>query len=154
MDFYFVRHGDAKPDYEDPKRPLSDRGRKQVEEVARALAAKKVGTCKILHSGKLRAKQTAEIIAQTLSLQACVRETQGLSPDDDPLVIKAELELSERRLMIVGHLPHLGRLTAMLLAGDPDKQTVEFPPAGVACLSREENRWKLKWTLSPQAEQS
>lgn len=149
-----VRHGDARPEYEDPKRPLSDRGRREVEEVAQALAGKEVRASKVFHSGKLRAKQTAEILAQALSLQADVREVRGLSPEDDPLLIKAELEVSGEPLIIVGHLPHLDRLASILIAGDPEKHIVEFPPAGVACLVREEGGWKLKWTLAPQRQQS
>ncbi len=154
MDFYLVRHGDAKREYEDPQRSLSDRGKREVEEVARALAGKQVKASKILHSGKLRAKQTAEILAQALSPEAGVQESQGLSPEDDPLVIKAELEVSGEPLIIVGHLPHLDRLTGILLTGNPEKQIVEFPPAGVACLSREEHGWKLKLTLAPQRQQN
>lgn len=145
-----VRHGEARSEYEDPKRPLSDRGRKEVEQVALAAAARKARVAEILHSGKLRARQTAEILARALSVQESVREIQGLSPDDDPLVAKAELEVSQEPLMLVGHLPHLGRLASILVVGEPAREVVEFPTAGIACLSREEGGWKIKWTLGPE----
>jgi len=149
MDFYLVRHGTAKSESEDPQRPLSDRGQREVEEVGGAAAAKEVRISEILHSGKLRARQTAEILAQAIGPARGIRETRGLSPDDDPWILKAELDAAEEPLMLVGHLPHLGRLVSLLVAGDPDREIVDFPPAAVVCLSRAA-AWEVKWTLSPQ----
>lgn len=151
MDFYLVRHGDARPEQEDPKRPLSEKGRSEVEKVARAAAAKQIGVSEILRSDKLRAKQTAEILAQSLSPKSGVREIQGLAPQDDPLVAKVELEEALEPLMLVGHLPHLSRLTSLLVVGDPEKEIVDFPSAGMVCLSREGNAWEVKWALAPGA---
>ena len=150
MDFYLVRHGEAKAETEDPRRPLSDRGRREVEEVARAAAAKGIRALAILHSDKLRAKETAEILARYLSPIGGVRETKGLGPQDDPLVAKAELEAAADSLMLVGHLPHLGRLASLLLTGDSEKGSVDFPPAGLVCLSHQEGRWEMRWALGPE----
>src|ERR1700675_4810039 len=110
MDFFLVRHGEAKPDRDDPRRPLSDRGRTDVEKIARAAAAKKIKVAEILHSDKLRAKETAEILARFLSPAGGVRQISELAPEDDPLLAAAELEAAVASLMLVGHLPHLGRL--------------------------------------------
>jgi phosphohistidine phosphatase len=150
MDFYLVRHGDAKSEQEDPKRSLSDRGRIEVEKVARAAAAKDIKVSEILHSAKLRAKQTAEILASSLSPRSGVREIGGLSPQDDPFIIKAELEVAEEPLMLVGHLPHLGRLASLLVKGDPENEVVNFPPAAIVCLSHVKGAWEVKWTLTPE----
>ncbi len=151
MDFYIVRHGKAKSGPEDPRRPLSDQGRIEVEKVARTAAAIEIWITEILHSGKLRAKQTAEILAQSLSPRRGVREINGLSPEDDPLVARAELEAAQEPLMLVGHLPHVSRLVSMLVVGDPENEIIEFPPAAMACLSRERRAWELKWTLTSEA---
>lgn len=154
MDFYLVRHGEARSAAEDPQRSLSEQGRKDVEQAARAVAAKGVRISAILHSDKLRAKQTAEIMSQFLSPQQGIREVRGLSPDDDPLVARAELEAAEESLMLVGHMPHLSRLTSVLVSGDPEQAIVSFPAAAVVCLSFAENSWRLEWTLTPEESES
>ncbi|MFQ5682931.1 MAG: phosphohistidine phosphatase SixA [Candidatus Binatia bacterium] len=150
MDFYFVRHGEAKSTAEDPQRPLSHHGRREVENVAAGLVARKIKIAEILHSDKLRAKQTGEILAQSLSLRCDVREVNGLSPQDDPAIAVAELEAAEAPLMLVGHLPHLNRLVSMLLADGLKRENLDFPSATVVCLSRENGAWKLRWSLSPK----
>ncbi|MBI2090905.1 MAG: phosphohistidine phosphatase SixA [Deltaproteobacteria bacterium] len=150
MDFYLVRHSQAKPEAEDPRRPLSDEGRREAEKVARAAAARGVRVSAILHSDKLRARQTAEIFRQFLAPAGGTREARGLAPDDDPMVARAELEEAAEPLMLVGHLPHLGRLTSLLVAGDPERVVVDFPSAALVCVSLAEGRWRLQWTLTPQ----
>ena len=149
MDFYLVRHGEAKSETEDARRPLNERGRREVERVARTAAAKKITVLEIVHSDKLRAKETAEILARHLSPAGGVRRTQGLSPEDDPYIAKAELEAASDSLVVVGHLPHLGRLASLLLTGNPDNVVVGFSTATIACLAREKGKWQLRWTLSP-----
>lgn len=152
MDFYLVRHGEAKPESEGPQRPLSDQGRRQVTKVAGAVAARKIRISEIFHSDKLRAKQTAEILAQSLSPRRGVREINGLSPQDDPLVVKVELEMAHEPLMLVGHLPHLGRLASMLVTGDPEQGIVDFPTAAIVCFSHSKGLWEVKWTLTPETD--
>lgn len=151
MDFYLVRHGEAKAEHEDPRRPLSDQGRKKVEKIAAAAAAKEIKLSEILHSDKLRARETAEILARHLSPHRGLREIQGLSPEDDPLVAKAELEAADTPLMLVGHLPHLGQLAALLVKGDPENRVIDFSPSTVVCLSYSKGTWSIKWTLTPDA---
>ncbi len=80
---YLVRHGEAVPDNVDPARPLSEKGRAEVEETAKQLLADGAKVDEIWHSGKLRAKQTAEIIARVLGVEK-VLEKPGLKPDDPP----------------------------------------------------------------------
>jgi phosphohistidine phosphatase len=80
-----------------------------------------------------------------------VRRTQGLGPEDDPFIAKAELEAAAHSLMLVGHLPHLGRLASLLLTGNSDSAVVELPTATIVCLSRERGKWRMRWTLSPEA---
>ena len=68
MRLYLVQHGEAKPEAEDPQRPLADAGRQAVEHVARQAARAGVRPQVILHSGKLRAQQTGEIMADRKSV--------------------------------------------------------------------------------------
>ena len=60
---YLVQHGEATKETEDPARPLTEHGRQEVVKVARALARVRLGVSVIAHSGKLRARQTAELLA-------------------------------------------------------------------------------------------
>ena len=155
MDFYLVRHGEAKPEEEDPARPLSDQGREGVRRVARKAAAMGVKAAEILHSGKLRAKQTAEILAEHLSLSNGLSQKEGLKPLDAPCIAKEILEKSPEPLILVGHLPHLSHLVSILLSGDPEKGMVYFETGAMVCLSRTENPengWTLKWVISPKAD--
>ena len=64
MNFYLVRHGDAVSAAENAERPLSRIGREQVQCAAREMLERGSEVSRIYHSGMLRAKQTAEILAK------------------------------------------------------------------------------------------
>ena len=81
MEIYLVQHGEAKPESEAPERPLTDKGRTEVESVAYYVAGLGVKVSRIVHSGKLRAKQTAEIFAQKLRPSQDTVGQEGLGPD-------------------------------------------------------------------------
>ncbi len=151
---YLVQHGEAKPDAENPARPLSDRGREEVHRVARHAAALGLQVAKIRHSGKLRARQTAEIFAAVLSPVRGVREMDGLAPADDPGKAQAELESAVEPLMLVGHLPHLGRLASSLLVGEPEREIIRFRNSAIVCLVKSESGWLLQWILTPEMARS
>lgn len=70
MKLYLVQHGESKPESEDPARPLTNAGRAAVEQVGYHLfrAALLAADVVIRHSGKLRAAQTARILASCLRL--------------------------------------------------------------------------------------
>ena len=143
MEVYLVQHGESKSKEEGPERPLSDKGKQEVEKIAGSL---KIKPSKILHSPKLRAKQTAEILSSALHAQ--MEETEGIKPLDDPGIAK-QLAESDDKLMIVGHLPHLDKLSSLLIAGNADAGIIKFRMAGVVCLEKDE-KWKLKWMLTPE----
>ena len=144
-----VQHGESKPKEEDPERPLSENGRAEVSKVAAHLASKSVKPAKILHSSKLRAKQTAEIMSQALGVSN-VSETEGITPMDDPKIAAGIVNSSAASLMLVGHLPHLSKLASLLITGDAEKAVVSFRMGGVVCLSKEESGWLVKWFLRPE----
>jgi phosphohistidine phosphatase len=157
MHVYVVQHGQALPKEEDPERPLSDAGRAEVERVAKHLAgrlgqAMTIPIAEVHHSGKLRAQQTAEILAQRIAQNATLRAIEGLSPNDDPRIIADRLEARRAEgtaLMLVGHLPHLQRLAGLLIAGSADARPIRFRNAGVVRLSWD-GRWSADWVLWPE----
>ena len=151
MKVYLVRHGEAVSANENPKRPLSVKGREQIEHTARLALARKVQVSTIYHSGILRALETAQIFAQLLAPPLGLAEHAGLLPEDDPAIVKAELDIGEHSIVLVGHLPYLNRLVSSLVTGDPDRTVVEFTPAMIVCCSKENDRWNIEWTsASPE----
>lgn len=150
MLLYLVQHAEAKKEEEDPARPLSEKGLSDIRKITFYLSRLDVSIGQILHSTKLRAKQTAEVLSENLKPSMGLLETDGLAPLDDPGIWKERLKSVAEDLMLVGHLPHLGRLTSLLICGDPEKNVVSFKMAGVACLERDEKEvWSLRWMIIP-----
>ena len=147
---YLVQHGDAKREEEDPSRPLSEKGIKDVKEVASHISRLNVEVEEVLHSGKLRAKQTAEIIAEKLKIEKGISEKDGLSPMDDANMWAERLKTRTDSLMLVGHLPHLGKLASLLLCSEKERNVVAFKMGGVVCLKRDDTEWSLQWMITPE----
>lgn len=147
MRLYLVQHGEAKSEEEDPERPLTDRGARDVRRVADlAVEIGAVGIGRVVHSGKTRARQTAEIWGGVVGVP--VLEEKGLAPLDDPSIWAARLAGEEQDLMVVGHLPHLASLAGLLLAGDPERPPVTFRQGALVGLERNQAGWSI-WLLLP-----
>ena len=149
MKLYLMQHGESRPEQEDAARPLTDRGRAEVQRVARAAARLDLGIVQEIHSSKLRARQTAEIVAACLEPPPALVEMSDFGPNDDPR-IAAEAVPSGPRL-VVGHLPHLSRLASLLILGDADRGVVAFRMGGLVCLAHGDNAWRFAWALTPSS---
>lgn len=148
MNLYLVQHGQATSKDEDPARPLTSQGVDDVSRVARyAVDDLDVHVARVVHSGKTRALQTAELWGK--SLGADVEQADGLAPKDDPAVWAERLRDTSVDTMLVGHLPFLERLASMLVAGDPDRPVVEFRPGGLAGLEHADDGWVVSLLLPP-----
>jgi phosphohistidine phosphatase len=148
---YLVRHGEAVSEGVDPKRPLSADGRAGVQRVAAALQAAGVRVARVVHSGKLRAQQTAEILAGTVLPGGTVEPTTGLGPLD-PVEPVADLVRSwTEDAMLVGHLPFMDKLTSRLIVGRQAPSLVVFDPATVVALAKDEDdeTWRIDWVVKP-----
>jgi len=151
MNVYLVRHGQAKSEQEDPERPLSEKGWSEIKKVA-AFVAKKgnISVKDIFHSGKTRALQTAEILTEQLNPSNGISETDGLKPMDDASIWAARIADITEDIMLVGHLPHLDRLAAILLCWDVIKKVVTFRTGSILCIGREESEaWSIRWMVIP-----
>ena len=148
MNFYLVRHGDALSATENPQRPLSSDGRRHVEQTVRLALERSVQVPVIYHSGILRAKETAEILAKQMSI-ATVAELSGLLPEDDPAIVKADLDAAADSILLVGHLPFMSRLAGLLIHRDPERPAVEFFPATMVCCARTATHWSIRWVIAP-----
>jgi phosphohistidine phosphatase len=134
-----VHHGEAVGPEIDPRRPLSPSGRDQVERLAAEAARDGLRPDVLWHSGKLRARQTAEAFWRACNPLAELCATRDLQPDDPAVWIRDRLRAEERDILIAGHFPHLPRLLSLLRGStDPDAQASDFPPHGVVVLKSED----------------
>lgn len=151
MFLYLVQHGDAKREEEDPARPLSEKGLRDITRVASYISQLDIKVYKIFHSAKLRARQTAEVLLENLNPVKGMSEVDGISPLDNPDIWAGRLKDVPDDIILVGHLPHLARLVSVLLCGDADKDLISFKMAGIVCLKKDDNgTWSLQWMLTPE----
>jgi len=149
---YLVHHGDAVGPDVDPQRPLSVDGRAHVERLAAEAAARGARPAVVWHSGKLRAKQTAEAFWRACNALAELSATRDLQPDDPPQWIAERLRGEQRDVLIAGHFPHLPHLLMLLTRSndEPVPSGVEvFPPHGLVALQSDDGEtWKEIWRLA------
>ena len=151
MKLFLAQHGEAVSKEKDVQRPLSNKGCLEARKMATFLRRARLKVPLIWHSGKTRALQTAEILAKALCVEGNVMMKQGLAPLDPIEQIENELQERQEDLMIVGHLPFLGRLVSRLLIGSDSPDLVSFQPGGVVCLERSEAKsWQIRWMVVPE----
>ena len=148
MKLYLVQHAEAKKKEEDLSRPLSEKGLKDIEKMANFLKGK-IKVARILHSGKLRAKQTAELLNESIRSSEGIKEVDNLAPLDDPRIWEKKLKEESNNVMIVGHLPYLNKLAGLLLVNDQNRTIINFKMGAIVCLEKNAD-WSLQWVLTPQ----
>jgi len=152
VNIYLVQHGKPVPKEKDPEKPLSKRGRTEVENIAGFFKNAGIHVEAIYHSGKTRARQTAEIMNSKINPGEEPQRRGGLSPLEDVRAIAEEIKQEQKDFMIVGHLPHLEKLISVLIIGSDSSQVVRFQQGGVVCLRTHEveKNWSIAWMLVPE----
>jgi phosphohistidine phosphatase len=145
---FLVHHGDAVGPSANPMRPLSDRGRVEVDMLAVKAHDRGARPDVIWHSGKLRARQTAEAYLKRCNPLAVFSAARGLQPADPPNWILDAIAGETRHIMLAGHFPHLPRLLGRLITGNPDAES-DFPLNGIVALEEVDGRWIERWRLRP-----
>jgi phosphohistidine phosphatase len=146
MHAYLVHHAEAVPAHLESQRPLSSRGLAQAAALAELARTRAVAPVLIWHSGKLRARQTAEAFLRTCSPFARFTMVRGLAPDDPPEWIRDALEGEEQDVLVAGHMPNIHRLSVLLGASDG------CPLNGMVAMERTgPRRYVEAWRLSPPA---
>ncbi|KPJ76291.1 MAG: phosphohistidine phosphatase [Deltaproteobacteria bacterium SG8_13] len=150
MSLYLVQHGKSLAKNVDPEKGLSEEGQSEVEMIAAVARGYGVTVSAVFHSGKKRARQTADIFSTALDVKGGSLQRSGLNPLDDVTEIAHSLSADENQ-MLVGHLPFMERLTSYLITGSIDKPVFKFQNGGIVCLDQDlENRlWFIKWALMP-----
>ena len=109
-----MRHGDAEPSaVSDEVRPLSARGRSEVQEVGRALVAH-LGIDRIVASPLVRAQETASLVAACFSHEIQRDTCVGLSPNGIPDQLIAEFDEGVGSVLLVTHMPLITELVYAL----------------------------------------
>jgi phosphohistidine phosphatase len=146
-----VHHGEAVGPDVDPRRPLSPWGRDAVERLAQFAATRGVKPVVVWHSGKLRAKETAEAFWRACNPFAEFSATRDLQPDDPPEWIRDRLRGESRDILIAGHYPHLPRLLAVLMG---QQSHLTFPQNGVVVLQSDDEgeTFSEEWRRDPRAD--
>jgi len=108
----------------------------------------------ILTSPYLRARQTADILEREYNTGA-VRLCHALASGDNTELL-ADIEASPvRRILLVGHEPHISGSTSLLVSGATDGMPLSFKKGAAALVSFDERpepgRGLLEWLLQPAA---
>ena len=158
MNCLLLRHGIAVEREEwkgpDGDRPLTEKGKQRVREVAAGLNRLEVQPTHVLSSPLIRAIDTAKIVRRSLHMSSAVQIVDALQPDaplDRLLSVLHDLP-PESCVLCVGHEPHLVMVASWLLAGKPSA-AFPFKKAG-ACLIEiaspvKPGRGVLRWWLPP-----
>ena len=150
MKLYLVQHGEAAAKDVDPERPLTQRGSDEVAAVAACLADAGIGVGRVIHSGKLRASQTAEILGARIARGIEPGVSERLDPLDDPAEFDWRGASGGEDTMLVGHLPFMARLAALLLTDDAEAALLNYEPGSVLCLETDrDDNWRINWMLRP-----
>ena len=148
---YLIRHADASDAATDTLRPLSARGRSEVERLAAVLRPSAAfRPAAVWHSPLLRAKQTADLLLGELGLRVPHQERLELIPEANPELAAAALVEAREVVAVFGHEPHLSALATLLVTGASEPVAFAFQKATVLALEPAGMRCWVRWQLSPE----
>lgn len=151
MKLYLVQHGEAAVRQGESEKSLTEKGISKLLKMTAFMdihAGFSVGA--IYHSGILRARQTAEILAEHINPPVKLQETDGLAPMAQPEIWAERLHDMSEDIMLVGHMPHMSRLPSFLLTGNDETGVVQVHNGGITCLNRDPgNHWSVEWMVTP-----
>ncbi|WP_100623384.1 phosphohistidine phosphatase SixA [Candidatus Coxiella mudrowiae] len=151
MKLFCVRHGHAEQLLNAAgKRPLTQEGTDEVSKVAAYLKHRGVHVVHLMHSGKLRAQQSAEIMAAAVAEGQAIEVCPLLGSDHPTVPLIHLIQEWHDDTMLVGHMPFISQLVSALILGKDSYNILRFPPGTVVCLERIENHhWILNWVVRP-----
>lgn len=159
MKLFLLRHAEAEATWPDFERKLTPKGEHSIQRLAQHLDPSIFKDLNaIAHSPLVRAKQTAELFQKHLNLDIPLVETEGLTPEDNPMAIIRTLSSAQNDVILIGHNPYLTLLSHFLLTGNLQNRLFDFKKSGFLCLERltpaQPNNtggvWELKSYLTPK----
>lgn len=161
MDLYILRHAIAEPHSNsvpggDSQRRLTPEGAKKMRRAVKGMKAVKLSFDLILSSPYVRARQTAEIVAQVFHLANRLEFSSTLASVGNPKELVDELRRTHRRrksILLVGHEPYLSRLISLLICGDTSI-AIDLKKGGLCKLSVAALHYgpcaTLDWLVTPR----
>jgi len=142
MTLLLIHHAEAVGPAVDPQRPLSAAGHEQALRIAQLAKDHDAAPQAIWHSGKLRARQTAEAFLRLCAPFAQFKMVRGLGPGDSPAIIQQALLSESRDIALVGHWPHLPALLSLL-----SPSSAPLPQHGIVALTSDDGgaSWAEMW---------
>ena len=151
MKLYLVQHGEATDKQIDPERPLTAQGQNDIDRIAATLSKAGIRTGRVIHSGKLRARQTADILAARIAPGIDAIVSDHMDPLDDPAGFDWQSATGGDDTLLVGHLPFMAKMAAWLVTGDAERTLVEYRPGSILCLQLDaDEHWRIGWMLRPE----
>jgi phosphohistidine phosphatase len=153
-ELYVMRHGEAAAGADDAVRPLSDVGLASAQSVAALARRGGVRVDMMVHSGLVRARQTADVLANSVAYDSDPDSRPDMRAED-PIEPTLEWLLAapdSQTICLVGHVPFLDRLIGALTTGSESNLPVGLAPAGLAKLARpaDKDDFVISWVVTPQ----
>jgi len=151
MKLYIVQHGEATAKDINPERPLTDKGHNDIKNISQFLKQSDIQLDQVIHSGKLRAKETSEYFVKMLTNPSSSVVNDNINPNDSLEPLADEIQTWESDTLIVGHLPYLAKLVSYLTTGNDAYLNISFQPGSIVCLERNgELKWQINWMIRPE----
>lgn len=151
MKLYLVQHGEAYSVEESPERALTEKGKDDVNRLAVFLRKSGVRVERVIHSGKLRAKQTAERLGNAIANGISLETSDLINPNDDPEAFSQLSFCWATDTLIVGHMPFMAKLVSQLTHRSPETLYANYTPGSIVCLERtDDNRWLMNWMVQAE----
>ena len=159
MNLYILRHGIAvergtRGFENDADRPLTLKGEERMKSIAHAMKAMEVTFDLVLSSPYVRARHTAEIVADEFKARNILQNSEHLACEGDPKKFVADvIRLKPGNVLVSGHEPYLSELISMLVFGE-SSGSVQMKKGGLCKLSTETLKHgrcaTLEWLLTPR----
>ncbi len=160
MNLYLMRHGIAEPlgegnQFLDYRRSLTPEGHRKMREVSKGLKKLGVEFQLVASSPLVRARETAEIVAEVLKVQQPVQLWDELAAGFSlpHLLKKLEASAPLSSILLVAHQPDLGFLASYLIFGS-SPVALDFKKGGISCIQVPEFPAQLPaelvWMLPPR----
>lgn len=161
MELFILRHAVAEdrtehPMVKDSERPLTSKGEKKLKGVIKGMKVLGLSFDVIISSPYVRAKRTAEIVAEEFQLMKRLEFSEQLMPDGNPKLLLDYFKARHakgKQALFVGHEPYLSRLISLLVSGDTSTG-IDLKKAGLCKLSIEDLDYgrcaRLEWLLTPR----
>lgn len=152
MKIYLMRHGEAESAGKDKDRRLSQAGKNDVTKLAAFLHPLNLTVDHFFHSDKMRAIETATIIATAIYSRSPMLMRKELDSMSSIHELLDELPTLSGDILLVGHMPYMGKLASFLTAAHENVANYAIEPGCIICFEAGgfRSNWQLAWMINPR----